>query len=96
MNGEMKLLKRKLLERKRKINVANILWVLFFVWGFFWHCSAQSVKWPPCSKQLFWQITTRIKENPLNSHVKLKSTLPDLIYSNIISVGFLLGKFASG
>lgn len=30
----MKLLKRKLLERK-KINVVNILWVLFFVWVFF-------------------------------------------------------------
>lgn len=35
MNGEIKSLKRKLLERKWKINVANILWILVFVWVFF-------------------------------------------------------------
>lgn len=29
MNGEIKFLKRKLLEIKMKINVANILWVCF-------------------------------------------------------------------
>lgn len=92
MNGEIKPLKRKFLERKREINIANTLWILFFFFFFFffWHGSAQSVKWPPCSKQLFWQITIRIKEKPLNSHMKLKSTLPDLIYSNIISVGLIL------